>query len=74
MSTSLLRREIRALRESLRKAHRALDFYADYATYMLPSEDFRGGARSGDAIYIRPILEDGGARARRALGEEAEDG
>lgn len=74
MSTSLLRREIRALRESLRECKKALDFYADYSTYMLPREDLPGVGHRAGFIYVRPILDDGGRRARRALGEEADDG
>lgn len=49
----------------------ALDFYADYSSYMLPAEDKRGVRRGlAFAVYARPILDDGGRRARMALGEE----
>lgn len=74
MNNSLLKREISALRAKLRRYKQALDFYADYPVYMLPAEDRPGMWHSPTATYARPILNDGGRRARRALGEEADDG
>lgn len=65
------REHIASLREQVAYLRAELDFYADYASYMLPAEDKRGpGRRLAYATYARPILEDGGRRARIALGEE----
>lgn len=62
---------IASLREQVAYLRGELDFYADYASYMLPAEDKRGTRRGmAYATYARPILEDGGRRARIALGEE----
>ncbi|RAL23061.1 hypothetical protein DL240_09245 [Lujinxingia litoralis] len=45
----------------------ALEFYADYGSYMLADESRLRLHRGG---YRRAILEDGGLRARQALGED----
>ncbi|TXD36527.1 hypothetical protein FRC98_11860 [Lujinxingia vulgaris] len=45
----------------------ALEFYADYATYVIPDESRLRLVKAG---YRCPILADGGRRARVALGEE----
>lgn len=65
------REHIACLRAKIERLRDTLDFYADYATYMLPAEDKRGTRRGmAYATYARPILADGGRRARIALGEE----
>lgn len=55
------------LNTTIRELVDALEFYADYATYMIPDES---RLRIFKAGYRRPILADGGRRARVALGEE----
>ncbi|RDV36161.1 helix-turn-helix domain-containing protein [Bradymonadaceae bacterium TMQ3] len=55
------------LNTTIRELVDALEFYADYATYMIPDESRLRIVKAG---YRRPILADGGCRARVALGEE----
>lgn len=59
--------EVRHLRKHIAKLERALNYYADYGHYMLPERPTFSDRKG--AVYVRSILDDGGRRARVALGE-----
>lgn len=59
--------ELEGLRKQIARLEKALEFYADHTHYMLDGPAVRRGA-----IYHRPVMDDGGTIARKALGEKGE--
>lgn len=59
--------EVEGLRKQIARLEQALEFYADHTSYMIDGPAVRRGA-----IYHRPVMDDGGTIARKALGEKGE--